>query len=60
MMDNDKDSKNTRLADLPNSTQLSIQRDPVKIGEVTSLAGENKKYNKDPNLQRVSIMRDLL
>ena len=39
MMENELDSKNTRLADMPNSTQLSVKREPVKIGTTTSLEG---------------------
>ena len=46
MMDNEIDSKNTRLADLPNSAMLSVQRDPIN--------------SKDPNLHQVSIKQDLL
>ena len=45
MMENETDSKNTRLSELPNSLSLSVQRESVKLGP----------DNKDPNLVRVSM-----
>ena len=50
MMENEIDSKNTRLSDMPNSALLSVQRDKVNLGH----------GNNDPNLHQVSLKEDLL
>ena len=50
MMENEIDSKNTRLSDMPNSALLSVQREKVNLGQ----------GNKDPNLNQVSLKEDLL
>ena len=62
MMENEMDSKNTRLSDMPNNALLSFEREKVKIGEQTMMINGKKAgaKNKDPNLDRIDLNRNLL